>query len=101
NRGRYYDPKTARWISQDPLGFDAGDSNLYRYAHNNYTTLTDPSGKEIYLVFAPRKGSSINQFGHTAVVIGPLSLDGSKAGNYYFFLSYGVKTIDVSDVMNK
>ena len=31
NRARYYDANTGRWISQDPLGFDAGDSNLYRY----------------------------------------------------------------------
>jgi len=44
NRGRYYDSSTGRWISQDPLGFDPGDSNLYRYANNNYTTDFDPSG---------------------------------------------------------
>src|SRR5262249_39722356 len=29
NRGRYYDPRIGRWISQDPEGFDAHDSNLY------------------------------------------------------------------------
>src|SRR5206468_853512 len=29
NRARYYDSTTGRWISQDPMGFDAGDSNLY------------------------------------------------------------------------
>src|SRR5262249_28874723 len=28
NRARYYDPTTGRWISQDPLGFAAGDGNL-------------------------------------------------------------------------
>jgi RHS repeat-associated protein len=44
NRARYYDPLTARWISQDPLGFDAGDSNLYRYLNNRQTKATDPSG---------------------------------------------------------
>jgi RHS repeat-associated protein len=47
NRGRYYDAATGRWISQDPLGFDAGDSNRYRYAHNGYTDATDPSGLKI------------------------------------------------------
>jgi RHS repeat-associated protein len=41
---RYYDPLTARWMSQDPLGFDAGDSNLYRYVNNRPTVETDPSG---------------------------------------------------------
>ena len=44
NRARWYDPAAGRWIGQDPLGFDAGDSNLYRYVHNRPTVMTDPSG---------------------------------------------------------
>src|SRR5262249_14384197 len=44
NRARYYDPRTGRWISPDPLGPDCGDSNLYRYVHNGYSIGTDPSG---------------------------------------------------------
>jgi hypothetical protein len=31
-------------MSQDPLGFDAGDSNLYRYVRNAVTHAEDPSG---------------------------------------------------------
>jgi RHS repeat-associated protein len=54
NRARYYDPSTGRWISQDPLGFDAGDSNLYRYVSNRPTDATDPSGMdEYYSVWNP------------------------------------------------
>jgi RHS repeat-associated protein len=45
NRARWYDPSTGRWITQDPLGFDAGDSNLYRYVNNQPEIATDPSGK--------------------------------------------------------
>src|SRR5262249_44387326 len=41
NRARFYDPATGRWVSQDPLGFDAGDSNLYRYVKNQPTGATD------------------------------------------------------------
>ncbi len=41
---RWYDPETGDFISQDPLGFAAGDSNLNRYVGNNVTSLTDPSG---------------------------------------------------------
>jgi RHS repeat-associated protein len=44
NRARYYDPATGRPLSQDPLGFNAGDSNLYRYVNNAPTNATDPSG---------------------------------------------------------
>jgi RHS repeat-associated protein len=46
NRARWYDPVTGRWISQDPLGFDAGDSNLYRYVNNRPNVTDDPSGME-------------------------------------------------------
>jgi hypothetical protein len=28
----------------DPLGFEAGDANLFRYVHNSATNATDPSG---------------------------------------------------------
>jgi hypothetical protein len=33
-----------RQVDQDPLGFDAGDSNLYRYVYNRPTSAVDPSG---------------------------------------------------------
>jgi RHS repeat-associated protein len=44
NHARWYDSFSGRWISQDPLGFDAGDSNLYRYVNNGPTGAIDPSG---------------------------------------------------------
>ncbi|XZE42761.1 RHS repeat-associated core domain-containing protein [Pirellulaceae bacterium SH467] len=44
NRARWYDPQTGRWLSQDPIGFAAGDANLYRYVGNGPTNKTDPSG---------------------------------------------------------
>jgi RHS repeat-associated protein len=44
NRMRFYDPSSGRWFSQDPMGFDAGDSNLYRYCANQPASSTDPSG---------------------------------------------------------
>ncbi len=42
-------PKVAEWIvrlfgNRKPLGFHAGDSNLYRYVENKSTMLADPSG---------------------------------------------------------
>lgn len=41
---RWYDPHTARWLSEDPIGFDAGDPNLYRYVGNSPLNYTDPTG---------------------------------------------------------
>jgi len=44
NRARYYDPTTGRWTTEDPLGFAAGDTNLYRYAKNDPTNGLDATG---------------------------------------------------------
>ena len=41
---RYYSPQLGRFISQDPSGFSAGDSNLYRFVGNHPTYATDPTG---------------------------------------------------------
>ncbi len=44
-RARYYDPQSMRFISEDPLGFDGGDVNLYAYVKNNPVMGVDPEGK--------------------------------------------------------
>jgi RHS repeat-associated protein len=44
NRARLYDPALGRMRGEDPIGFAAGDPNLYRYAGNGPTGYTDPSG---------------------------------------------------------
>lgn len=43
-RARFYNSQTGRFISEDPMGFAGGDSNLYRYVGNNPTGFTDPLG---------------------------------------------------------
>jgi RHS repeat-associated protein len=42
-RARYFDPAAGRFLSEDPLGFDAGN-NFYAYVGNDPTTAVDPSG---------------------------------------------------------
>ncbi len=44
NLNRWYDAAVGRWLSEDPIGFAAGDGNLYRYVHNSPTFATDPIG---------------------------------------------------------
>ena len=46
-RARYYDPGVGRFISEDPVGFDAGDANLYRYVFNSSPNYVDPTGNYI------------------------------------------------------
>jgi hypothetical protein len=59
NQARWYDSTTGRWISQDPLGFDAGDSNLYRYVNNRPNDYTDPSGDILSSTSTGRLPSSV------------------------------------------
>ena len=43
-RARYYDPGMGQFLSEDPIGFSAGDANLYRYVQNSPTNKVDPTG---------------------------------------------------------
>ena len=43
-RARWYDAKIGRFISEDPIGFAAGDTNVTRYVRNNTPNGTDPTG---------------------------------------------------------
>jgi RHS repeat-associated protein len=43
-RARYYDPSAGRFVSEDPLEFAGGDTDLYRYVWNQLLNYRDPSG---------------------------------------------------------
>ncbi len=51
-RRRFYDPLLTRFISEDPLGFEGGDANLYRYAKNDPLNYSDPTGTTAVLEYA-------------------------------------------------
>jgi RHS repeat-associated protein len=44
NLNRWYDLSIGRWINTDPIGFEAGDVNLYRYVANMPLGAFDPNG---------------------------------------------------------
>ncbi len=52
--GRYYDPATGRFLSEDPIRFASGDPNFFRYVGNDPVNKLDPSGMD------PRKPEDIN-----------------------------------------
>jgi hypothetical protein len=56
-----YDPTIGRWTAEDPIAFEGGDANLYRYVGNDPVNATDPNGlQEIISVEPPRMGPPSN-----------------------------------------
>ncbi len=43
-RARTYTTTTGRFLQVDPIGFEAGDANLYRYVRNGPVNSCDPTG---------------------------------------------------------
>lgn len=46
-RARWYDSKQGRFVSEDPIGFEGGDMNLYSYVLDNPLNGTDPEGTQV------------------------------------------------------
>jgi RHS repeat-associated protein len=48
-RARYYQPRLQRFISEDPIGYNSGDMNVYVYVFNRPARFTDPKGLEVQI----------------------------------------------------
>jgi RHS repeat-associated protein len=46
NLNRWYDARVGRWLSEDPVGFQAEEFNLYRYCANSALLYIDPAGMD-------------------------------------------------------
>ncbi|CAG0949908.1 hypothetical protein METP3_00150 [Methanosarcinales archaeon] len=57
NWNRYYNPTIGRYTQEDPIGFAAGDENLYRYVANQVNKWADPTG----LLFGINAGESYGE----------------------------------------
>jgi RHS repeat-associated protein len=66
-RARYFDPAPGTFVSEDPLGFGAGDSNVYRYVSNSPTNYIDPYGTIQLGTVAREAGTT---FAVGAVIVG-------------------------------
>ena len=59
----------AGWIQPDPIGFNGGDINLYRYVGNNPVNWVDPFGLLTEVLYFEPVGSGRSSLGHTAINI--------------------------------
>lgn len=47
-RNRMYSPDLGRFLQTDPIKFNAGDIDLYRYVFNDPVNATDPTGQGLW-----------------------------------------------------
>ena len=87
NGQRWYDPITARWLSQDPSGFGGGDANLYRYCGNARTDGTDPSGladePEVTKLYHKNTSGMLDYSGEAAALHAEQEGQGKYAGGEF------------------
>jgi RHS repeat-associated protein len=74
NRARYYDAAVGRWISEDPLGFAAGDANVGRYIGNQVSDEMDPSGMDRRVRFFVHLWIEVDTYGPGGKKVGVAQL---------------------------
>ena len=80
NLHRWYDAGVGRWLSQDPIGFAAGDANLYRYVGNGVTIWIDPNGLSGVLALGAAGGGTVSVGGGLATGAGGLATGAGAGG---------------------
>ena len=50
---RYYSEDLGRFVNRDPVGYETGGTNMYRYVRDSPTDYDDASGMYIYLMNGP------------------------------------------------
>jgi RHS repeat-associated protein len=110
NRERYYDSKTGRWTSEDPMGFGAADANLYRYVGNNAPNAIDPSGLLDAKLELPLKAAELAKTrrlraGRTAkriraALFGPKADIGAALSGLKIDFGYNVRNFELHGIVN-
>jgi len=67
-RARYYDPNAGRFLSEDPIRYNSGEINLYRYVRNSPMGGIDPFGKD-YIDIGVAGGFNIGATGGVMLTI--------------------------------
>lgn len=68
NLHRWYDAAIGQWLSEDPIGFEAGDSNIRRYVNNRPLHGLDSTGLDespSLAIAGPLIGGGLGEWGQT------------------------------------
>lgn len=81
-------PASARFISEDSIGWASGQTNNYSYVGGNPINFTDPEGLRVSVMFRPLAGGAWWVWDHTAVNVN---------GEIYGFHPEGVRLENIND----
>ncbi len=93
-RARYYHAGLGTFVSRDPVGYAAGDPNLYRYVGNSPVTSVDPNGETSWdvtrkvLGWRVRKAQGLNLSALMQAKIPGLLTGFSEAGVGYSYIFF-------------
>jgi len=91
-RARYYHPALQRFITEDPIGFRSGDTNLYAYVKNTPINSVDPLGLFTEVMIWQPVGRGQSSFGHVSVNIN---------GGTFSFGPHGMYTPTTAEFLNQ
>ena len=102
-RARWLDPASGRFLSRDPIGFRANDSNLFRYAWNAPSVYTDPTGHTAMVEYGTLvtrlvTGDELDELSVPGALIG--FLHGFSVSNL-FFLGAFLDTLDCQAALQR
>jgi RHS repeat-associated core domain len=84
-KNRFYSPTLGRFLQNDPIRFDGGDLNLYRYCANISINLSAPQGRFAIQALAAVVGGAINPYeNYEAYCLGKMS-----ATDYAIYIGTG------------
>jgi hypothetical protein len=92
-----FDPNIGRFISRDPIDFEGGDTNLYRYVANSPVNGTDPSGlqanggitaRAYERAFQRNASRRVWEVGRSSGTMGGSGVEGGARYRYRFSYSY-------------
>ncbi|MBW1677776.1 MAG: RHS domain-containing protein, partial [Deltaproteobacteria bacterium] len=88
NYHRYYDPRTGRYLTPDPIGL-AGGINLFVYAESNPINMIDQLGLKVYVTLTMSGGGSLGFLAGEAGTILALDVTTGEVHSYRF-VAYGL-----------
>ena len=94
-RNRVYSASLGRFLQTDPIRFEAGDVNLYRYVANNPVNLTDPLG-----LFAPAPALPAIAGGAATGIGAAGAAAGVAAAGVGVGIGIGINNIPIGDGRN-